>query len=248
VTDAPFEATVPANETKAERKARLKAEKLAAKQAKADEKAARKLAKQEGRAADAAQKTEKQRAEEERLEAKLERYRRLRASVRNRRIAYGLAIVLGLLVFAATLWDIIFNDSELQWILLPLFLAIILWEVILLFSRRRHLQEVAELEAMQRTYLECDNCRSVFQFGELNFGNRRRVGFTCPVCAEESALPGPDAQPVERVLPDARVLETTYACGHCNEQLVVGTFGTTPRESVFRACPNCGMTGKVALA
>ena len=250
LTDAPFEATttVPAEETKAERKARLAAEKAAAKQAKADEKAARKAAKQAGKEAAVGEKTDKQRAEEERLEAKLERYRRLRASVRNRRIAYFLAIVLGLLVFAATLWDIIFNDSELQWILLPLFLAIILWEVILLFSRRRHLQEVAELEAMHRTYLECDHCKSVFQFGELNFGNRKRVGFTCPVCAEESALPGPDAQPVERILPDARVLEATYACGHCSEQMVVGTFGATPRESLFRACPNCGTAGKVALA
>ncbi|MEK6976258.1 MAG: hypothetical protein AABY18_07950 [Candidatus Thermoplasmatota archaeon] len=245
------------DETKADRKARLQEEKAAAKaakqeaklaeaeakaQAKADKKAAKKAGKEEAPAAAPAADAD------ETLDAKWERYNQLRANVRRRRTAYGLAILFGVLVFLATAWDIVFNESAYQWYLLPIFAAIILWEVILFFSRRRHLQEVAELEAMHRTYLECETCNSVFQFGELRFSDRKRVGFSCPVCGEDSALPGPGATPVERVLPEANVIETTYACGNCSEQIVVGTFGGTPRETRFRACPSCGERGQVGLA
>ncbi len=227
--------------TKEELKAQAKAQKAADKQAKKDAKAAAKADK-------AAAKSGRKASKDATLADKWERYNQLRANVRRRRVAYGFIITLAILVFLATAWDIIFNDSAFKLYLLPAYLVLFVWGLILLFSRRRHLQEVAELEAMQRTYLECDHCKSVFQFGELRFGERKRVGFSCPVCGDESALPGPGAIPVERVLPEAPVVEATYSCGNCTEQIVVGTFGTTPAESRFRACPRCGVPGQVALA
>lgn len=249
-----------ANESKADRKARLKEEKASAKTAKAEMKAQEKAdkanAKEQGKAekADAkaagkdGKKADKKAITDDSVNAKWERYNQLRANVHRRRVAYVVAIILGIAVFLATAWDITFNASEFQWYLLPLFAAIILWEIILLFSRRRHLQEVRELEAMQRTYLECENCNSVFQFGELRLKRRQRVGFSCPVCSEDSALPAPDAIPVERVLPEANVVENSYACGNCQEQIVVGTFGARPRESRFQACPSCGLAGQISMA
>jgi DNA-directed RNA polymerase subunit M/transcription elongation factor TFIIS/DNA-directed RNA polymerase subunit RPC12/RpoP len=232
--------TVGAEETKEEHKARLKAEKAAEKQAKKDAKAQAKLDKQASREAPPPQDSS--------LAGKWERYNQLRANVRRRRVAYGLIIVFAILVFAGTLADIIFNESEFKLYLLTAYAVLFVWGLILLFSRRRHLQEVAELAAMQRTYLECENCNSVFQFGQLRFGDRRRVGFTCPVCGDESALPGPGSIPVERVLPEANVTEVTYACGNCSEEIVVGAFGATPVETRFRACPHCGVAGQVSLA
>lgn len=260
-SDSPFEATPPpANETKQERKARLAAEKQAKKQAKqeaklakAEQKAAAKQAKKDAKAAKksgivTSEPAAAEPAPDPTMEERLSRYRQLRANVRRRRVAYGLIIVLAIVTFLATAADIIFNDSAFQWYLLPVYVVLFIWGLILLISRRRHLEEVAELEAMHRTYLECEACNSVFQFGELRFGDRKRVGFSCPVCGEESALPTPGAVPVERVLPEANVVETTYACGNCSEQIVVGTFGQAPRESRFRACPRCGVRGQVALA
>ena len=242
---------VAAVEAKAQEKAAKAQAKADAKKAKADAKAAKKAAKRgEAPPAEAAavEPTSKEAAKQRKLAERWERYNQLRANVRRRRMAYGLAIFFGIVVFLATAWDIVFNESAYKWFLLPVFVALIVWELILLFSRRRHLQEVAELAAMSRTYLECENCKTVFQFGELRFGERRRVGFGCPVCSEESALPGPDSTPVERVLPEATVVEAAYRCGNCDEQIVVGTFGATPRESIFRACPHCGLPGQVAVA
>lgn len=187
----------------------------------------------------------RERKEDERAErdAKLAHYRELRANVRRRRFFYGLFIFLALGILVATLWDIVYNGSELKWFLLPGYVVLFVLGLLLLISRRRHLEEVNEIKALERAWMECDNCRSVFQFGSESFLSRRRVGFTCPVCGDESALPPPGAQPVERPLPAGALHEINYVCGHCKEDIVVGVYGGRPRDVDFRACPRCGEPG-----
>lgn len=180
-------------------------------------------------------------------DAKLARYRLLRANVRRRRVAYFVVIVLAVGLLAATVWDIVLNGSEFKWFLLPGYLVLFILGLLLLISRRRHLEEINEIKALERTWLECDNCRSVFQFGSESLLSRRRVGFTCPVCGDESALPLPGAQPVERALPAGSLHEINYLCGHCKEDIVVGVYGGRPRDVDFRACPRCGEPGHIAL-
>ena len=180
-------------------------------------------------------------------DAKLARYRLLRANVRRRRAVYVVFIVLAVVILVATVWDIALNGSDLQWVLLPGYAVLFILGLLLLISRRRHLEEVNEIKALERTWLECDNCRSVFQFGSESFLSRRRVGFTCPVCGDESALPLPGAQPVERALPAGSLHEINYLCGGCKEDIVVGVYGGRPRDVDFRACPRCGEAGQIAL-
>lgn len=246
-----------AKQAKADAKAQAKADRAAAKQVKADVKAqakAEKAAAKEQAKADKAAAKESKKGKpdaaakgEPTFSEKWERYNQLHANVRRRRVGYVLIILLAIGVFLGTAWDIVYNASDFKLYFFIAYGVLFLWGLVMLFSRRRHLQEILELEAMQRTYLECEHCNSVFQFGELRLKDRKKVGFSCPVCSEDSALPAPDAIPVERVLPDAQVIETTYGCGNCNEQIVVGTFGTTPRATRFQACPSCGVTGKVNL-
>lgn len=176
---------------------------------------------------------------------KLARYAQLRANVRRRRTWYGLSIFLDIVVLAATLWDIIFNDSDLKWPLLAAYVVLFIIGIIALFSMKRHLEEVNEIKALERAWLECDNCRSVFQFGSESFLSRRRVGFTCPVCGDESSLPLPGSEPVERPLPAGGLQESNYLCGNCQEDIVVGVYGAAPRGVQFRACPKCGVSGQI---
>lgn len=180
-------------------------------------------------------------------DAKLARYRQLRANVRRRRFFYFLFIVLAIATLVATLWDMALNGSDFQWFLLPVYLVLFILALLLLISRRRHLEEINEIKALERAWLECDNCRSVFQFGSESFLSRRRVGFTCPVCGDESALPLPGSAPVERPLPAGGLHEINYVCGHCKEDIVVGVYGGRPRDVDFRACPRCGEPGHIAL-
>lgn len=197
---------------------------------------------QERKAREKAEREARERAEHE---AKTARYRQLRANVRRRRAAYVVIILLAIGVLAATVWDIVFNDSDLKWFLLPAYLVLFVWGVLLLISRKRHLQEVNEIKTMERAWLQCETCSSVFQFGSESFLSRRRVGFTCPVCGDESALPLPGTDPVEQPLPQGRLEEANYLCGHCKEDIVVGVYGGRPRDVDFRACPKCGVSGQV---
>lgn len=192
-------------------------------------------------------KLEKKAEKQAERDEKLARYRQLRANVRRRRFFYGLFIFLAIGIFVATLWDIVYNGSEFQWFLLPGYVVLFVLGLLLLISRKRHLEEVNEIKALERAWLECDNCRSVFQFGSESFLSRRRVGFTCPVCGDESALPAPGAQPIERALPAGSLHEISYLCGNCKEDIVVGVYGGRPRDVDFRACPRCGESGHIAL-
>ena len=192
-------------------------------------------------------KLEKKAAAQAERDEKMARYRMLRANVRRRRALYVLFIFLAIGILAATVWDIALNGSDYQWYLLPGYLVLFILGLLLLISRKRHLEEVNEIKALERAWLECDNCRSVFQFGSESFLSRRRVGFTCPVCGDESALPLPGAAPVERPLPAGGLHEISYLCGNCKEDIVVGVYGGRPRDVDFRACPRCGESGHIAL-
>jgi hypothetical protein len=190
---------------------------------------------------------EKEAKERAALEAKMERYRVLRANVRRRRGFYVLFILLALAVLVATAWDMVFNASDLKWYLLSGYVVLFILAILLLISRRRQLEDINEIKALERSWLECDNCHEVFQFGSESFLSRRRVGFTCPVCGDESALPLPGAEPVERPLPSGQLSEVNYLCGSCKEDIVLGTYGTTPRDVEFRACPKCGIKGQIIV-
>jgi CRISPR/Cas system-associated protein Cas10 (large subunit of type III CRISPR-Cas system) len=193
------------------------------------------------------ERTEKEVRKQEELEAKLARYAQLRANVRRRRGWYVVFILLAIAVFVATVWDIVYNDSDLKWFLLPAYVVLFILGLILLLSRKRHLEEVNEIKVLERAWMECDTCRTVFQFGSESFLSRRRVGFTCPVCGDESALPLPGAEPVERPLPAGRLEEINYLCGNCKEDIVIGVYGGRPRDVDFRACPKCGVTGQIKI-
>jgi hypothetical protein len=192
-------------------------------------------------------KAEKQAQAQAERDAKIARYRALRANVRRRRVMYVLVLVLGIAVLAATVWDMVFNGSDYQWFLLPAYVGLLVWGILLLVSRRRQLEDINQIKALERAWMECDNCSSVFQFGSESFLSRRRVGFTCPVCGDESALPLPGTTPVERTLPAGSLHEINYLCGNCKEDIVVGVYGGRPRDVDFRACPKCGETGHIAI-
>ena len=67
------------------------------------------------------------------------------------------------------------------------------------------------------------------------------------MCGDESALPLPGQDPVERALPAGQLHEVNYVCGNCKEDIVVGVYGGRPRDVDFRACPKCGATGQIRM-
>ncbi|MEA3165999.1 MAG: hypothetical protein QOJ26_868, partial [Thermoplasmata archaeon] len=81
-------------------------------------------------------KLERKLEKEAELDAKLARYQQLRANVRRRRFLYGLFIFLDIVVIAATVWDIAFNGSDYQWYLLPCYVVLFIFGLLLLISRR----------------------------------------------------------------------------------------------------------------
>ena len=187
-------------------------------------------------------------SKEEMAAARYARYKHLRANVRRRRMGYALFILFAIGVFATSIADIvILNDLLLPYVFAGYAVLFVL-AVILLFSRGSHLEDLEELRALEKTLLQCPDCTSVFQYGQIRLHDRRKTAFSCPVCGVFSQLPDPTSPPVKALRPTGAFRELQYRCNNCNEALAIGTFGETPLHLVrFRACPNCGEKGFVEL-
>ena len=181
------------------------------------------------------------------LGEKMERYRKLRANVRRRRTFYVLFILLTIGVLALTIVDILYLDSQLKWIgVFPAYGLLFILAIILLFSRSVHEEELAEMRALERSLLECPDCKNVFRFGSLHWSELKAASFSCPVCGVYSQLPGPDTPPVEAYIPAGEVRDLAYKCDNCNEQFSIGTYVGTPLHEVsFRTCPKCQQKGHI---
>jgi hypothetical protein len=183
------------------------------------------------------------------LAARIERYKQLHANVKRRRGFYVLFIVLVLAVLALSIVDILFLGSKLKWLgVFPAYGLLLVLAILLLFSRKKHREELEELRALERSLLQCPDCLNIFRFGSVNWAQHKKAAFSCPVCGVYSALPGPGTPPVEAFLPSGEVSEVEYSCGNCGEEFAIGTFTGTPLHQVqFRSCPNCEQKGHIRL-
>jgi Zn finger protein HypA/HybF involved in hydrogenase expression len=199
--------------------------------------------------ADAAAETQ---ADEPKLEG-YAKYRHLKANVRRRRAGYLWIILLVLVVVALAFVDVMFigeaSDTDslvfIEYAVYGLLAILFLWGIFMLFSGKRPVEEEAVVpKDMERTLLQCPECKSTFQFGESHFVDNKRTAFSCPVCGAFGKLPDPYQEPVKVLRPEGDFKELQYHCTNCNEDIAVGTFGETPLHLVrFRACPHCGQKG-----
>lgn len=178
---------------------------------------------------------------QEREVAGYARYRHLKANVKRRRTLYVLLIVLSVVTLGFAAVDILFLGSAAKFAVLGAFVVEIIWAILMLISTHRGREELAEIDRLQRTLLQCPDCKNVFQYGEIHFDDHQKAAFTCPVCGAYGALPDPGAAPVKAVVPEGDLKVKHYVCTNCKEEIEVGTYGDQPLYDVrFRSCPRCG--------
>jgi hypothetical protein len=224
--------------SKADAKAAKAQAKADAKAAKLEAKAAAKVAKKDGTAAQKTKsprkqaKAQKQAERELLLAERMARYKQLRANVRRRRVMYGLFIVLAIAVFAGSIWDILYNSSDLMVAVFVAYGVIFLWGLLLLFSRQRHLEEVEEMLALERVFMEDPATGEIFQLAASKLPALEGLEFSSPVSGQFFRMPSLSAKHVERVLPGGALQSKTFK--HNGVEGEVATFGKEPKPVQFR--------------
>jgi uncharacterized membrane protein YhaH (DUF805 family) len=193
-------------------------------------------------------------------EGKYAKYQHLRANVRRRRQAYGWFIVLAILVFIASIVDILFFREEtwnadkvavagtelglVETIVYALYAVLFVWGIFLLISRRRHKAELAAIADLERQLFACPDCNAIMELGLAKPGEKT-VAMSCPNCGRFNRF-NPDTKQVWHAeAPAGRPREIRMECSKCEEEIGVGMYGRNPGPVQFRACPHCGSTGTV---
>ena len=165
-------------------------------------------------------------------EARLARYRTLRANVRRRRAAYVLLLLLAIAVLAATVWDMVFNAADLKWLLLPGYPVPVVLGVLALVSRRRHLEEVNELAELRRVFLEDPGSGDIFELTSSRLEALQGAELSSPTTGEFFRVPPLDTPPLERAFPTEPPVSRRF--DHDGIDVEVATYGRTPRDVTIR--------------
>lgn len=185
-------------------------------------------------------------------------YSHLRANVPKRRKGYWAFFWTALVVFLVSLADIIWFDEVLYWGVIAAYVILLVWGIILLFSRRINDDEDDEDEDDffdeapksagtdwrndgRVDHLRCKECAHVFAFDMKSIDDEKaHVAFNCPECGAKGKMPRPQAAIVEAVVPGGAMHGPRFECHDCDEQWAVGSIGHDPKADVrFDACPHC---------
>lgn len=196
--------------------------------------------------------TEGYEGQEEYVDSKAQRraakYAHLRANVPLRRTGYGWFIFLAITIFLVSVADIVFLDSMLKWGVIGVLAVILIWAIILLFSRRwKEVEEGDDFDEVDYQengdYLRCRTCYHVFRFDmdHVTDDHREHVAFNCPECGAMGNLPAANMPKVNAPVPGGDIHATDFSCGACEAHWTVGAIGHDGKADVgFEACPHCG--------
>jgi Zn finger protein HypA/HybF involved in hydrogenase expression len=163
----------------------------------------------------------------------------LRGDPQKRRRGLAWVLFLALVAFAVSVVDILLLDEAYKLAVFATYAVLFVVGVLLLISRRMRKSE-RRTEVLD---MRCAHCGSGFR-ANLSVPQPAEAAMSCPICGIYSRMPSPGSTPVAMELGEAPAKSTAYRCMHCNERLVIGTFGNSRHHEVlFQGCPHCGKEG-----
>lgn len=165
-----------------------------------------------------------------------------KANVKLRRMWYGWFIIFALVLLVAAAVDIMFVDEKLKWGIIGALGVLVIIAFLMLFTRTNEFAEEMDTGELEEAMLQCPECNTIFDMKETHFREHiKGTSFSCPHCGNFGSLPGIDAQPIKKRIPEGELRAYSYQCTGCNEIVELGVFGRTDIfRSEFRTCPHCG--------
>jgi Zn finger protein HypA/HybF involved in hydrogenase expression len=196
-------------------------------------------------------------SEESKIQKREAKFAHLRANVQLRRTGYTWFIVSAILLFLVSLVDIMFLDSVMEWGIIGALGVLVIWALVLFFSRAWNGVEDGDVEfeeiededfVAKGDFLRCKTCMHVFRFelDHVQDEHREHVAFNCPECGTMGYLPSPEQETVKAPVPGGEVYATDFSCGSCDAHWTVGAIGHEGKADVgFEACPHCGVKDQI---
>jgi Zn finger protein HypA/HybF involved in hydrogenase expression len=184
--------------------------------------------------------------------------------IRTRYKLFKAIIVLAVVVFLVSLWDIFGNDSDLFEEIMLAYIVLGVLALILYIGHKPDLDEepvvlatpepmpeqdvVAEvtpgLEVQGPHHFRCPFCSNVFALELTHLQKRHETRMDCPFCANTIRIPSrPKLAPGEPVAMDSisAAEQAVFVCSNCGEIIRYSAPGQRAEERArVHTCPHCG--------
>jgi predicted RNA-binding Zn-ribbon protein involved in translation (DUF1610 family)/DNA-directed RNA polymerase subunit RPC12/RpoP len=159
-----------------------------------------------------------------------------------------LLIILGLVTFIVSLWDIATGQDWFQQLLAAYAILIILGIVLVAYTFVKKPAEVKDtsIEKFEQSlegslqHFKCPQCAGVFAVKKSKHNNKKPLKITCPDCGAVGVIP-PTPKVITGDIPEKKSASIKFQCNRCKEWVTIWAEGTDLYQDLqVYSCPYCG--------
>jgi predicted RNA-binding Zn-ribbon protein involved in translation (DUF1610 family) len=168
--------------------------------------------------------------------------------IKQYRLALICILLLGILLFIVSLYDIFSDQGWIQEILAVYGILIILVFILLLVNTRKPSAEKINktVEEFEKTlkgrlhHFKCPKCTGIFAVKKSRQNNKKAFTLTCPDCGYVGRIPSKPTV-VEAEIPEKKSVNINFKCSKCGESVSLWAEGTQLHSDIkIHTCPYCG--------
>jgi len=160
---------------------------------------------------------------------------------------YALIILLGLIIFVLSIWDIIFDQGRIIFMAGFYSIVVLIFAFFVILKSRKSSFERVTVEEFEKTlsgklyHFKCPSCDGIFAIKKSKHNNKKPFKMTCPDCGTIGLI-SPTPQCVEEEIPEKKSVNVNLRCDNCGEGVTIWAEGTDLYRDVYvYSCPYCGV-------
>jgi len=167
--------------------------------------------------------------------------------MRNKSWLYFLMILLGLIMFVLSIWDVIFDQGRIIFMVGLYAIVVFIFVVFVISKSRKSSLGKTTVEEFEKTlsgklyHFKCPNCNGIFAIKKSKHNNKKSFKMTCPDCGAVGLI-SPSPRYVEEEIPEKKSVNVNLKCGRCGEGITIWAEGAELYQDVrVYSCPYCGV-------
>ncbi len=167
---------------------------------------------------------------------------------------YALVILLGLIVFVLSAWDVIFDQGRVVFMVGLYAVVVFAFAFFVISKSRKSSLEKKTVGEFEKTlggklyHFKCPNCCGIFAIKKSRHNDKKPFRMTCPDCGTVGLISSSPMY-VEEEIPEKKSVNVNLKCDKCGEGVTIWAEGADLNSDVHvYSCPYCGVDEALSKA